>query len=114
MGLGVNEVFAASLDDMYRVFGNAPMPGRKVSRTNMGLGFGSTSTSCSAPSLAETCAGTEQRSGVNVWESMCADMCDYVLPLHSIHSKTSNLYIDRQYKNLSCSFAQAMEIESYK
>ena len=64
--------------------------------------------------LAETCAGTEQRSGVNVWESMCADMCDYVLPLHSIHSKTSNLYIDRQYKNLSCSFAQAMEIESYK
>ena len=59
----------------------------------MGLGFGCTSTSCSAPSLAETCAGTEQRSGVNVWESMCADMCDYVLPLHSIHSKTSNLYI---------------------
>ena len=69
MGLGVNEVFAASLDDMYRVFGNAPMsgrkvsrtnmglgvkgcapmPGRKVSRTNMGLGFGSTSTSCSGP-----------------------------------------------------------------
>ena len=41
MGLGVNEVFAASLDDMYRVFGNAPMPGRKVSRTNMGLGVGS-------------------------------------------------------------------------
>ena len=40
-----------------------------------------------------SCAGTEQRSGVNVWESMCADMCDYVLPLHSIHSKTSNLYI---------------------
>jgi len=38
MGLGVNEVFAASLDDMYRVFGNAPMPGRKVSRTYMGLG----------------------------------------------------------------------------
>ena len=85
----------------------------KVSRTNMGLGFGSTSTSCIAPSLAETCAGTEQRSGVNVWESMCADMCDYVLPLHSIHSKTSNLYIDRQYKNLSCFFAQAIEIESY-
>ena len=41
MGLGVNEVFAASLDDMYRVFGNAPMPDRKVSRTNMGLGCGS-------------------------------------------------------------------------
>ena len=41
MGLGVNEVFAASLDDLYRVFGNAPMPGRKVSRTNMGLGCGS-------------------------------------------------------------------------
>ena len=61
-----------------------------------------------AQCLAETCAGTEQHSGVNVWKSMRADMIDYVLSLHSIHSQTSNLYIDRQYKNLSCSFAQVM------
>ncbi len=71
MGLGVNEVFAASLDDMYRVFGNAPMPGRKVSRTNMGLGFGSTSTSCSAPMPGRNMCGNRttqwsQCVGVNV------------------------------------------------
>jgi len=52
------------------------------------------------------------------WESMCADMRDYVLPLQVLQEYVSLECavqpIDRQYKNLSCSFAQAIEIESYK
>ena len=75
MGLGVNEVFAASLDDMYRVFGNAPMLGRKVSRTNMGLGFGSTSTSCSGPMPGRNMCGNR----TTLW-SQCVEVnaCRYV------------------------------------
>ena len=64
MGLGVG-VLAASrnvlrrfiviwvmplrMSSALRMILGGPMPARKVSRTNMGLGFGSTSTCCSGP-----------------------------------------------------------------